>query len=71
MNTSMKKLLCALLALMMLLALTACGKTDNNAPADETPVQDNAPVQEAPAEEDLPDVELSDEELPDVEASAD
>ena len=69
MNTSMKKLLCALLALMMLLALTACGKTDDGAPAAGTPAKDGAPVEEV--QEDLPDVELSDEDLPDVEASAD
>lgn len=52
---NMKKLLCILLALSMVLALCACGSSTEEAATEEAPAEEatEAPAEEAPAEEEV------------------
>jgi len=54
---NLKKLMCMLLALTMVLALCACGAKEE-APAEEAPAEEAAPVEEAPAEKAIADMTL-------------
>ena len=52
---NMKKLLCMLLALSMVIALCACGSSTEDAATEEAPAEEaaEAPAEEAPAEEEV------------------
>lgn len=63
---NMKKLLCMLLALAMVLALCACGSSTEEAATEEAPAEEaatEAPAEEAPAEEEVDYSAMSIDEL--------
>ena len=62
---NMKKLLCMLLALSMVLALCACGSSTEDAATEEAPAEEaaEAPAEESPAEEEVDYSAMTIEEL--------